>query len=104
MISARADGALGVLMEVFDKHFDHNLPSPYMCSTAVDRVHVEWTIGGCEISLEFALPSLRAEFQAVRLFDKEIPFRWQLNLDKNEDWKILNELLTDVVCFFRTKS
>ena len=92
MINMRADGALGVLIEMFDRRFDPNLPFPYMCSTALDRVHAEWTIGDCEISLEFSLPSLSAKLHAVSL------------LDKNKNWKKLNELLTGVIGFFEARS
>ena len=72
--------ALNALVKAFGKHFDHSLPLPYLYPTAEGGVQAEWTIGDCEISLEFALPSLRAEFQAVRLFDKERkdPFGWRL--------------------------
>lgn len=105
MINMRADGALGVLIEMFDRRFDPNLPFPYMCSTALDRVHAEWTIGDCEISLEFSLPSLSAKLHAVSLLDKnKKPFECQLNMQKNKNWKKLNELLTGVIDFFEARS
>ena len=98
--------ALNALARAFNKRFDRRLPLPHFYPTPEGGVQAEWTIGDCEISLEFTFPSLNAKFYAVRLFDKERkdPFLYQLNLDKDYNWKKLNELLSGVIGFFGAAS
>ena len=97
--------ALNALARAFNKHFDRRLPLPYFYPTPEGGVQAEWTIGDCEISLEFFLPSLATKLHAVSLLDKnKKPFECQLNMQKNKNWKKLNELLTGVIGFFEARS
>lgn len=85
------------LTQVFDEGFSPDLPLPYLYPTPEGGVQAEWTLGDWEVSLEIALPSLVAEYQAVHMATAET--REKVLLLAAEDglgWTVLNEALAQL--------
>ena len=80
------------LADLFDAHFDGNLPLPYLYPTAEGGVQAEWTLNGYEVSLEIDLENKQAQYQALNLKDdtcSELTF----SLADQDGWSQLNEAL-----------
>jgi hypothetical protein len=80
------------LSDLFDAHFDGNLPLPYLYPTAEGGVQAEWTLNGNEVSLEIDLENKQAQYQALNLKDdtcSELTF----SLADQDGWNQLNEAL-----------
>ena len=70
---------------------------PYLYPTPEGGVQAEWTLGSWEVSLEVALPSLVADYQAVHTVTGET--REQALLLAAEDgsgWTALNDALAQL--------
>lgn len=87
--------ALSLLAENFEEFFDSELPLPYLYPTAEGGVQAEWTIGGCEVSLDIQLPTLQTEFHALNLATSaEKTFSGTLIANAQENgWDELNKSL-----------
>lgn len=80
------------LSDLFDAHFDGNLPLPYLYPTAEGGVQAEWTLNGYEVSLEVDFEKMQAEYQALNLND-DTSAELTLSLADQDGWKQLNEAL-----------
>jgi hypothetical protein len=86
--------ALHSLAQTFDQYFGADLPLPYLYPTAEGGVQAEWSLGHWEVSLEIALPTLAAEYQAVHLVTGETrALQLTLTVDDRSDWNTLNDSL-----------
>ena len=80
------------LAEAFDKYFDPDLPLPYLYPTTEGGIQSEWTLGGWEVSLEIALPTLVAEYQSLNMETGEVR-EHEMKLVTKDDWSCLNNAL-----------
>jgi hypothetical protein len=80
------------LADMFDAHFDGDLPLPYLYPTAEGGVQAEWTMNGREVSLEIDLETKQAEYQALNLKDDSCS-EFTFSLDNRDGWRNLNEAL-----------
>jgi hypothetical protein len=80
------------LADMFDAHFDGDLPLPYLYPTAEGGVQAEWTMNDWEVSLEIDLETKQAEYQALNLKDDSCS-QFTFTLDNREGWSNLNEAL-----------
>lgn len=90
--------ALTRLTQAFDERFAPELPLPRLYPTPEGNVLAEWTLGPWAVSLEIALPTLAAEYQAVHTNTSET--REQSLLLAAEDgagWATLNDALTQLL-------
>ena len=83
---------LAWLSEMFDAHFDGDLPLPYLYPTAEGGVQAEWTMNGREVSLEIDLETKQAEYQALNMKDDSCS-EFTFTLDNRDGWSKLNEAL-----------
>ncbi len=83
---------LAWLADMFDAHFDGDLPLPYLYPTAEGRVQAEWTMNGREVSLEIDLETKQGEYQALNLKDDSCS-DLKFTLDNPGGWSNLNEAL-----------
>ena len=83
---------LAWLADMFDAHFDGDLPLPYLYPTAEGRVQAEWTMNGREVSLEIDLETKQGEYQALNLKDDSCS-DLKFTLDNPGGWSHLNEAL-----------
>lgn len=83
--------ALQRLAQAFDQHYASDLPLPYLYPTAEGGVQAEWTLGDWEVSLEIALPTMVAHYQALKLTTGEC-HEHQLHLagEDGAGWAALN--------------
>ncbi len=92
--------ALSILARAFDEYFSPYLGLPYLYPTPEGGVQAEWTLGQWEVSLEIALPSMIAEYQAVNINTNEShELELSLATDAVDDvasWKELNLALTQL--------
>lgn len=92
------DGAsLMRLAQAFEEGFSPDLPLPHLYPTPQGGVQAEWTLGHWEVSLEITLPSMAADYQAVRTVSGET--REQALLLAAEDrsgWTALNDALAQL--------
>lgn len=77
------------LSNLFDAHFDGNLPLPYLYPTAEGGVQAEWTLNDTEVSLEIDLENMQAEYQALNMKDDSCT-ELTLSLVDQDGWKQLN--------------
>jgi hypothetical protein len=80
------------LADMFDAHFDGDLPLPYLYPTSEGGVQAEWTMNDWEVSLEIDLETKQAEYQALNLKDDSCS-QFTFTLDNREGWSNLNEAL-----------
>ena len=83
---------LAWLADMFDAHFDGDLPLPYLYPTAEGRVQAEWTMNGREVSLEIDLETKQGEYQALNLKDDSCS-DLKFTLDNPGGWSNLNVAL-----------
>jgi hypothetical protein len=84
--------SLSWLADMFDAHFDSDLPLPYLYPTAEGGVQAEWSLNGREISLEVDFAKKEAEYQAVNLTD-DTSSEFTFLLEDHDGWGRLNEAL-----------
>ena len=85
------------LAQAFDERFSTNLPLPHLYPTPEGGVQAEWTLGPWEVSLEVALPSLAADYQAVHTATGETREQTlSLAADDGTGWGALNEALAQL--------
>jgi hypothetical protein len=88
--------SLRELSEAFDRHYDQRLALPHLYPTAEGNIQAEWTLPtGWEVSVEIALSSGQAEFQAVNA-DQLVEHVWRLAAD-GEGWAQLNSTMLGLV-------
>jgi len=86
------------LAKIFDKSFSRSLPQPYFYPTLEGGVRAEWTLGDWEVSLDIALPSLVAHYQAVNTVTEETSDQiMYLTSENGIGWLTLNEELTKLM-------
>lgn len=91
------EASLVSLAQAFDERFSPDLPLPYLYPTPEGGVQAEWTLGPWEASLEIALPTFNADYQAVHTATGDT--REQTLLLAAEDgsgWTALNDALAQL--------
>ena len=86
---------LKALAEAFEQHFDSELPLPYIYPTPEGGVLAEWSLGQWAVSLDIALPSQAAQYQALNLASDQA-IDDDLNLSESQGWDTLNRALKDL--------
>ncbi|MFM9963573.1 MAG: hypothetical protein ACKV2Q_20385 [Planctomycetaceae bacterium] len=76
------------LEQQLESNYSNELPQPFVYPTAEGGVQLEWSVGGCEASLEIDLPSHQAQWHCLNLKTTADTFR-DFNLDDNGDWAVL---------------
>lgn len=89
--------SLNRLGQAFDERFGPELPLPHLYPTPEGGVQAEWTLGSWEVSLEIALPSLAADYQAVHIASGEtLEQELLLAAEDHTGWIALNDALTQL--------
>ena len=83
------------LASVFDDHYDSMLPLPHLYPTPEGGIQAEWSLNGCEVTLDIDLLDKIADFQCLRLSD-EAQNDMTLNLATDADWQRLNQALQQI--------
>ena len=90
--SAFPKAGLQWLTNVFTTFYDDSLPLPRLYPTVEGKVQAEWSTATHEISLEICLLTKNGELQIVSIADSSSDDHL-LQLDVEEDWHTLNDLL-----------
>ena len=85
---APSSTGLDWLGQRLESHYSNGLPQPFLYPTAEGGVQIEWSIGGCEASLEIDLASHQGQWHCLNLKTADDSFR-DVNLDDNHDWAVL---------------
>lgn len=85
---APSSTGLDWLEQRFVSNYSEELPSPFLYPTAEGGVQIEWTIGGCEASLEIDLANHQAHWHCLNLKTAADSF-YDFNLDDTSDWAAL---------------
>jgi hypothetical protein len=80
------------LADMFDAHFDADLPLPYLYPTAEGGVQAEWTMNDREVSLEINFETRQAEYQALNLKDDSCS-EFTFSLNDRDGWSHLTSEL-----------
>lgn len=86
---------LNALAEAFEQYFDTELPLPYLYPTPEGGILAEWALGKWAVSLDIAVPSQAAQYQAFNLASDESS-DFELDLTDVGGWGTLNAALRDL--------
>lgn len=78
------------LVQSFEAKYSDELPQPYVYPTAEGGVQLEWSVGGCEASLEIDLATHQAQWHRLNLKTSADSFH-EINMDDTGDWTTLIE-------------